>query len=196
MKVNMHRSVIASSSCGWNTLIKKSSRKDVRVLITISESVGTISLRRDMKDREGGSKSPILNTLGLIKSLCPVPEWSLLDCNVSPAAVFWPDFETRPGTEERSISSNSSCSAFKSDFWPISDNLKIFCFFVNNGGPRAYWMIAFYTQHSLLFGLFGLVIDFVGYQPPSQTIEQTCHRLLPGNRAIEIVSGFLSMPSK
>ena len=39
-------SVIASSSCGWKTLIKKSSRNDVSVLIAIFEWIGTMSFRR------------------------------------------------------------------------------------------------------------------------------------------------------
>src|SRR2546423_14541643 len=64
-------SVIASSSCGWKTLIKKSSRNEVRVLMAMLELTGTISLRRWRKDNVGGSKRLTLNTLGSTTSLCP-----------------------------------------------------------------------------------------------------------------------------
>lgn len=79
---------MVSSSDGWNTLTKKSSKKDVKVLSTIPElsscqhtedyaedenyPAGTISLMRFRKASDGGSKNPILKTLGSMRSLWPV----------------------------------------------------------------------------------------------------------------------------
>lgn len=94
--------------------------------IEISESTGTISLSRWMKDREGGRRIPILKTLGSSKILCPVPELPLVGCGVSLVVAFCLDLETSPGTEDLRISSNSSCSAFISELCSISDNLNIF----------------------------------------------------------------------
>lgn len=137
MKVNVQRSVMASSSCGWKTLTKKSSKKEVKVPIAISESTGTRSLSRWMNDNEGGRRRPILNTLGSIRSLWPVPEFPCLDCDLSPVVVFCDDLVTSPGTEDLNISSKSSRSAFISDdFLSISDNLNIFCDDISAPDPR------------------------------------------------------------
>lgn len=81
----LKRSRMVSSSDGWNTLTKKSSKKDVKVLRTIPEltsvsmymvylegrnyPAGTISFIRLRKAREGGSRKPMLKTLGSIRSL-------------------------------------------------------------------------------------------------------------------------------
>lgn len=68
----------------------------------------------------------MLNTLGSMRILCPVPEFPCLDCELSIVTALCRDLDTKPGTEVWRISSNSSCSAFISVFRPISDNLNIF----------------------------------------------------------------------
>lgn len=115
----------------------KLSKKDVSVLMTISEVRGTMSLIRWMKDSAGGKSRLILNTVGEISSLCPVPEFSRLDRLRSLGEVLWRDLDTRPGTDERRISSNSSCSAFISDdFLSTSSSLNSFYNAVRKPGDR------------------------------------------------------------
>src|SRR5271155_728072 len=106
-------SVTASSNCGWNMLMRKSSRKDVSVLIGISELMGTMSFRCCKKASDGGRRIVMLKTLGSMSSLCPAAEISDADRSaelITP--VFVRDLETRPGTEVFRISSSSSCSLF------------------------------------------------------------------------------------
>lgn len=70
----------------------------------------------------------MLKTLGSMRILCPVPE---LPCPGREVVVFADafclDLDTRPGTEDLSISSSSSCSAFIPVSRPNSDSLNIFC---------------------------------------------------------------------
>ena len=89
-----------SSSCGWNTLTRKSSRNDVNVLMAMSECGGTMSFNRSRKDSEGGRSSVILKTLGSTSSLCPAtcPSLAILVSLWLTPDRRW-DFETSPGTE-------------------------------------------------------------------------------------------------
>src|SRR3954454_22983472 len=121
-------SVIASSSCGWKTLIKKSSRNEVSVLMAMFELIGTISLRRCRNDNVGGSRRFILKTLGSTTSLWPAAALSEPAWHVSRLMPVVPrDFETRPGTDDFKMSSKSSCSFFiADDLLSISVNLNIF----------------------------------------------------------------------
>ena len=63
-------SVTVSSSCGRKTLIRKSSRKDVKVLDAISDSGGMMSRSRWRKTSDGGRSRPMLETSGSTRSLC------------------------------------------------------------------------------------------------------------------------------
>lgn len=119
------RSVTVSSSCGRNTLTRKSSRNDVSVLIAISESWGTMSFSLCRKEREGGSMIAMLKTLGSVSSLCVAgPAFDT-------RSVFGRfterlcGLDTRPGTDVCNISSRSSCSfARLLAFWSSSARLK------------------------------------------------------------------------
>lgn len=97
------------------------------MLVAMSVSTGTISFNRWMKESEGGSKRLMLNTLGSIKILWPVPEFPCLVREVSVVVAFCRDLETSPGTEVLSSSSSSSLSVFISVFCSISESLNIFC---------------------------------------------------------------------
>ena len=127
MKVWAHKSTSVSSSCGWKTLTRKSSRKEVKVLMTISEPDGTTSLSRVRKSREGGRRMPILKTLGSTSNLCPVALPSCIALLVfaeMPLALF--ESDTSPGTDDFKINSRSSLSAASSvDLTSISDSLNI-----------------------------------------------------------------------
>lgn len=122
---SVHSSIIVSSSCGWNTLTRKSSRNDVSVLTAMPESKGTMSLSRWRKEREGGSRMAILKTLDSVRSLWvaapPLDERSL--------PVLAPehpgDFDTRPGTEFCNILLRSCCSSERFlALWSTSARLK------------------------------------------------------------------------
>lgn len=119
------RSVTVSSSCGRNTLTRKSSRNDVRVLIAISESWGTMSLSLCRKERDGGRRMAMLKTLGSVSSLWvagpPFDARSLLDRFTERLCCL----DTRPGTDVCNILSRSSCSFVRLlAFWSTSARLK------------------------------------------------------------------------
>lgn len=95
-----HSSETVSSSCGWKTFTRKSSRNDVRVLFAISESIGTISFSRWRKEREGGKSRLMLKTLGSTSNLCPAAGPSTVKLSMLlPTPGRRTDFETSPGTE-------------------------------------------------------------------------------------------------
>lgn len=99
-----------------------------------------------MKERDGGRSRLILKTLGSIRSLCPVPEFSCLDLDESVVDVFWRDFDTRPGTDDLRISSSSFCSAFISDdFSSTSESLNNFCIIYLLASPKEHIIIKLHT---------------------------------------------------
>jgi hypothetical protein len=126
MKVCEDISASVSSSCGWKTFTRKSSRNDVRVLMTMSELGGTTSFKRPRKSSDGGSKMPMLNTLGSTSSLCPVAlpsRLALVSATLS-SALF--ESDTRPGTDDLRINSRSSRScAMSGDLVLMSASLNI-----------------------------------------------------------------------
>ena len=122
----LHNSVTVSSSWGWKTLIKNSSRNEVSVLIAMPASWGTMSFSRWRNERDGGSSEPILNTLGSTSSLWPAggPSWLCPTDDWGAPDRLW-DLDTSPGTEISSIWSRSRWSLVRSaDLRSISDNLK------------------------------------------------------------------------
>lgn len=128
MNVCAHRSIRVSSSCGWKTLTRKSSRNEVSVLVTTSDPGGTTSFNRLRNPSEGGSNIPMLKTLGSTRSLCPVAlpscPW-LLEFVATPLIRF--ESDTRPGTEDLSMCSKSSLSEAKVvDVISMSESLNIF----------------------------------------------------------------------
>lgn len=96
--------------------MRKSSRKDVRVLIAISELDGTTSLRRPRNVSEGGRSIAILNTLGSTKSRWPValPSTRLVVKVWSDSSTLF-ESETKPGTEVVRMLCKSSLSKVRSD---------------------------------------------------------------------------------
>lgn len=94
----VHSSETVSSSCGWKTFTRKSSRNDVRVLIAMSESIGTMSFNRWRKESEGGKSRLMLKTFGSISNLCPATGPSMVKLSL-PTPGRRKDFETSPGTE-------------------------------------------------------------------------------------------------
>lgn len=127
MKVCADSSTRVSSSCGWKTLTRKSSKKEVKVLMTMSDPGGTTSFNRLRKSSEGGRRMPMLNTLGSTSSLCPVALPSaivLLLFEDKPFGLF--ESETSPGTDDFKMKSRSSLSVANSvDLTSMSDNLNI-----------------------------------------------------------------------
>lgn len=93
-----HCSETVSSSCGWKTFTRKSSRNDVRVLIAMSESIGTMSFNRSRKESEGGKSRLMLKTFGSTSNLCPATGPSMVKLSL-PTPGRRTDFETSPGTE-------------------------------------------------------------------------------------------------
>jgi len=81
------------------------------VLSAIPDPAGTISFTRCRKARDGGSRRPMLKTLGSIRSLWPVAAPSEEDC-ISEDCAGRRDSETSPGTEALRMASRSSWSAF------------------------------------------------------------------------------------
>lgn len=129
MKVCADISTSVSSNCGRKTLIKKSSRNEVKVLITISVPCGTTSFNLFKKSSEGGSSVPILKTLGSTSSLCPValPSRLVFWAAVISSGLF--ESETRPGTDDLRMNSRSSLSVVSSDdLVSISASLNILLF--------------------------------------------------------------------
>ncbi len=119
------RSVTASSSCGRNTLTRKSSRNDVSVLIAISESGGTMSFSLCRKEREGGSRIAILKTLGSVSSLCVAGPAFDTRSVLGRFTERLCGLDTRPGTDVCNILSRSSCSFVRLlVFWSSSARLK------------------------------------------------------------------------
>ena len=125
----VQRSVTVSSNCGWNTLTRKSSRNEVSVLMAISESGGTISVKRCKKDKEGGNRRLTLNTLGSVRSLWPTTGPSVAALLLLlPKSERLRDFDTKPGTDALRIWSRSPCSVARlAAVLSISANLKTRC---------------------------------------------------------------------
>ena len=74
MKLCEQNSTRVSSSCGWNTFVRKSLRKDESVLKTISEPGGIRSRSRLRNKTEGGKSDVMLKTLGSTRSRWPVAD--------------------------------------------------------------------------------------------------------------------------
>ena len=63
---------------------------EVKVLMTMSDPGGTISRSLFKNETDGGSRQPILKTLGSTRILCPVAElsdWTFVDDAGSPEPV-------------------------------------------------------------------------------------------------------------
>lgn len=99
-----------SSSCGWKTLTKKSSKNEVKVLMLISAFDGTTSFNRFKKSSDGGNKMPMLKTLGSTSSLCPValPSRLVVVLVLTSSGRF--ESDTSPGTDVLRMTSRSSRS--------------------------------------------------------------------------------------
>lgn len=128
IKVCADISMRVSSNCGWKTFTRKSSRNEVKVLMTMSELGGTISFNLFKKSNDGGKSIPMLKTLGSIKSLCPVALPSrLVTCIAESSGRL--ESDTNPGTEDFKINSRSSRSVVSSEdlvFMSESLNIRLF----------------------------------------------------------------------